>query len=92
MIKNDLFEIKPFHCLPCALEVFKVNGVDADTEDFGDSDGYGNCMNNTCTNKFIPKLPEDSVLKKYNINLGEYKEICESLEEELFVCGCGWCS
>lgn len=91
-MKTDLFEIKTYHALPCATEIFTVKGKDANDEDFGDTDCYGSCMNNSCTHKFIPKLPTDEVLKKYDINLAEYKEICEALEEELFVCGCGWCS
>lgn len=28
--------IKPFHSLPCHLEVFTINGKDADQDDFGD--------------------------------------------------------
>lgn len=89
---TDLFEIKTFRCLPCHTKKFTIKGIDADTDDFGDCDSDGSCMNNTCRNKFIPKLPENDVLKKYDINLAEYKEICDALEEELFVCGCGWCS
>ena len=92
MIKTNLFEIKTFRCLPCSTEKFTVKGMYANVEDFGETDCGGSCMNNTCRQEFTPKLPTDEVLEKYNINLDEYQEICSALEEELFVCGCGWCS
>lgn len=28
--------IKPFHSLPCRLEVFTINGMGADQDDFGE--------------------------------------------------------
>ena len=31
-------EIEPFSALPCKLKVFKINGIDAHMDDFGDSE------------------------------------------------------
>lgn len=78
----------------CDLSEFKINGKEADYEDFGEkddlcpeqADDYG------CGNmRFIPKLPTQLILDKYQINVDEYKEICEQLEEKLSFGHCGWC-
>lgn len=78
--------------LPCKLEIFKINGIEADIEDFGETERSGNCMNYTCSKTFNFKLPTEEVLKKYSINLKEYSEICDRLEDELHVSRCGMCS
>jgi len=86
-------EIKRRRCLPCSLEVFKINGKNADNDDFGDMEPTGgSCMEGACGYDFVPKMPKQETLDKYNINLDEYAEICEELREALFIRGCGWCS
>lgn len=86
--------IKPYHALPCHLEVFTINGKSADIEDFGDvydhdeenADPYG------CGDMYFePKLPTSDVLKHYNITVDEYNTICMELKEKLYVGKCGWC-
>jgi hypothetical protein len=86
--------INPYDALPCACAVFTINGIDADSDDFGNSqdtnpaiaEPYG-CGNS----QFMPKLPTDKVLKKYKINLAQYAEICDKLQTALNVGACGWC-
>ena len=78
--------------LPCCLEVFKINEINADVEDFGELEREGNCFKNSCTQTFKYKLPTDEVIKKYKITLREYNDICDRLEDELYVSGCGMCS
>lgn len=83
-----------YNALPCSLEGFTINGMEADGGDFGsmedinpdDADDYG------CGDmQFIPKMPTDEVIKKYKINLKEYSEICNKLVRVLSVGNCGWC-
>lgn len=86
--------IKPFHSLPCELEVFTINGIAANYRDFGDvydhnegtKEPYG------CENmQFEPKLPTSDVLKHYNITVDEYNTICKELKKKLHVGKCSWC-
>ena len=69
--------IKPFHSLPCELEVFTINGIAANSMDFGDvydhneesKESYG------CGDmQFKPKLPTSEVLQHYNITVDEYSD------------------
>lgn len=78
--------------LPCSLEIFRINGIDADVDDFGERIRGGDCFENTCSQKFEHKLPTDEVLAKYGITLSEYSEVCEELSDKLRVIGCGMCS
>lgn len=86
-------EIKPFHGLPCELEVFTINGINADVDDFGKVIfNHGSCMENECGCEFQYKLPTDDVIAKYGITLDEYGEITSELNDKLYVYRCGWCS
>ena len=86
-------EIKPFHALPCSLEIFTINGINADIDDFGEVIfNGGSCMENECGCEFHHKLPTDDVIAKYGITLGEYEKITSKLNDNLNVYGCGWCS
>lgn len=87
--------IKPYWALPCSLEEFTINGIEADQSDFG-------CMDDTDTEsaepygcgcmEFIPDVePAEGVLEKYNITQKEFIEIQEMLKDKLFVGACGWC-
>lgn len=86
-------EITPYRCLPCELEVFKINGQDADVDDFGTSCGSGDCMEGTCHREFCPNTnPTNDVLRKYKITESQFYQICDELAEKLYVDDCGWCS
>ena len=85
-------EIKPYSALPCALEVFKINGQDADLEDFGSTCTCGDCMLSECCSDFEKIKPTNEVLQKYGISGSQFYQICDELKEELHVAYCGWCS
>lgn len=86
------YTIEPYHALPCALETFIINGVNATVEDFGEVELSGNCMESECCSTFVAAPPKPEVLEKYYITEDEYLSIRERLEEELYVRQCGWCS
>ena len=74
--------IKPFHALPCELEVFTINGNAADYRDFGNAFDHNEKERKPygCGNmQFEPKLPTSDVLKHYNITVDEYNTICMEL-------------
>lgn len=84
---------EPYGCI-CSLETFIINGIQASYEDFGDKEDQApdKAEEYGCGDmEFIPKLPTQSVLDKYHINVDEYKEICNQLEEKLSFGYCGWC-
>ena len=78
----------------CYARTFVINGVVADSNDFGDqydrdqenAEDYG-CGNMQFTRK--PSTP--FVLGKYSIGENEYSEVCGRLEEGLSFGDCGWC-
>lgn len=84
--------IEKFRCLPCTLEKFIINDKEANVDDFGVTFSDGSAMKGTCSKKFKPGLPTQAVLDKYGIDLEEYREVCERLEEDLEVYNCGYCS
>ena len=78
----------------CATETFKINNIDADNDDFGNSydaspetaEDYG------CGNRvFKSKLATQEVLDRYKISVDEYNEVCEQLQDKLSFGNCGWC-
>jgi hypothetical protein len=73
--------IKPVHALPCELEIFTINGKDANRMDFGEIYDH---------NEGNAKSPTKEVLDKYNITEEEYYNICNELKDKLFVGGCRW--
>lgn len=86
--------IKPFHGLPCELEVFTINGKAADSDDFGDIFDHNERIKEPygCGDKhFDPKPLTKEVLDKYHITEKEYDTICNELEDKLWVGRCGWC-
>lgn len=86
--------IKPCQSLPCHLEVFTINGKDADQYDFGDIFDHNEEIREPygCGDMhFDSKPPTKEVLDKYNITEEEYYNICNELEYELCVGSCGWC-
>lgn len=78
----------------CECSEFKINGINADYDDFGDKydDDAGNAQEYGCGNMhFHPKRPTPEILDKYKINLEEYNKIADELEEKLSFGSCGWC-
>ena len=78
--------IKPFHSLPCELEVFTINGNAADYRDFGSVFDHNKEKRKPygCGNMYFePKLPTSNVLKHYNITVDEYNAVCTELEKKL---------
>ena len=87
------YKIEPYGALPCELQVFTINGKNADYEDFGVKIMRdGSCMDNECGCEFHSELPSSEVLAKYEITVDEYAEIARKLESELRLYNCGWCS
>lgn len=86
--------IEPFNALPCNLQVFIINGKEANQNDFGEAYDHDeeNAESYGCGNTYFePKSPTKEVLDKYNITEEEYYNICNELEDKLHVGGCGWC-
>jgi hypothetical protein len=78
----------------CATENFEINGIKADSDDFGHgcdtnpdaAEDYG------CGNReFIPEPSTEEVLQKYGITEDEYRQIGFDLKEKLSFGACGWC-
>ena len=78
----------------CYTPVFKINGIYADSDDFGEkydrdtenAEDYG------CGDMQFTRIdPKSEVLNKYNISETEYYEIAEKLESGLSFGCCGWC-
>jgi hypothetical protein len=84
--------IQPYEYLPCSLEIFTINGIEACMEDFGETVLRGSCMEDGCSCKFQAGEATKEVLEKYKITQEEYDEICEELESKLYVSSCGLCS
>lgn len=86
--------IKPFHSLPCELEVFTINGIAANYRDFGNVFDHNEEVEELygCGDMYFkPNLPTSEVLQRYNITIDEYNTICMELENKLYVGKCGWC-
>ena len=86
-------KLKVYECY-CSTEIFEINGVNADIEDFGEqSDQNPDLAQDYCCAdmKFIPKLPTQVILDKYKISVDEYKEICDELTDGLSFGECDWC-
>lgn len=85
--------IETYNALPCHLSKFMINDKEADIDDFGYNEKYGDYVDYTCKNIFFPyETVKSDVLDKYNISKGQYHEICQMLREKLHVNDCGWCS
>jgi hypothetical protein len=86
-------KFKVFGCL-CAMELFEVNGVRADSDDFGSQgdEDQQNAEDYACGNmKFCRKESTPEVLAKYSITETEYAEVATKLEDGLSFGSCGWC-
>ena len=87
-------ELSFYGCL-CATNTFRINGVEADSDDFVDqydhnrsnAPDYG-CGHMSCD----IKEPTPEVLDKYNINEQGFYEVAENLSDGLSFGRCGLCS
>jgi len=78
----------------CFTSTFKINGINADSDDFGEkydrdtenAEDYG------CGDMQFTRIePKSEVLEKYGITEDEYFKIAEKLEGGLSFGCCGWC-
>jgi hypothetical protein len=86
-------KLKIYGCL-CATSEFLVNGISADSDDFGDQgdESYEYAEDYACGDmRFTGKQATTEILEKYKINNEEYNEIVSQLEEGLSFGSCGWC-
>ena len=75
----------------CATKEFTINGVDAESDDFG-WQGSDGSEDGACGNMIFERKSEtDEVLKKYNITKKEYEKIAEKLEDGLSFGCCREC-
>lgn len=88
--------IKTYKALPCQTEVFKINGINASIEDFGDNSDNDpeNAEVYGCGyHKFTGNIEVKSeILEKYKITKEEYFEVINKLENVLDVGPCYWCT
>jgi hypothetical protein len=78
----------------CYTPTFKINGIDADSDDFGEKYDRNpeNAEDCECGDMQFTRIePKSEVLEKYRITKDEYFEIAEKLEGGLSFGYCGWC-
>jgi hypothetical protein len=86
-------EIKVYGAL-CGLSLFRINGVEADENDFVDRFDHSpdTAVPYGCGNMQADIIKStDKVLKKYAISKKEYYVIAERVSAELSFGTCGWC-
>lgn len=87
--------MEQYKALPCRLKTFAINDIQANQDDFGHMDDTLSWMaepyscERMCFHADNSKASE--CMKKYNITLDEFFEICSMLDEKLFIGSCGWC-
>lgn len=78
----------------CATATFKINGVQASTNDFGQQFDHDpeNAEDYGCGDmQFNSAPPTPEVLTKYGITEAEYAVVARQLEAGLSFGSCGWC-
>jgi hypothetical protein len=78
----------------CGCEIFRVNDIEADVDDFGAKYDYSpeEADEYECGNMVFQSFPSsDRVLKKYSITQDEYNEITDALIVGLSFGRCGLC-
>ncbi len=78
----------------CSTQVFEINGIDADSDDFGSQcdEDEENAEEYACGDmQFTRQDSSKEILDKYSITQDEYDEIATKLEEGLSFGCCGWC-
>lgn len=79
-------------CLPCAVDKFRINGIRANEEDFGEVN-LENVGRYTCRiSGFTPGKVKQKILDKYGITIDEFYEICSKLDEVFEYRTCSYCS
>ena len=97
-IGNKSIIIQLYSGLPCELEVFTINGIDAYYQDFGKTyDSKREYAEEYCCGCMMFESCKDreqkkTTMAKYSLSWEEYDEICELLEEVLYVGYCNRCS
>lgn len=84
-----------FYDALCATSLFTVNGIRADSRDFGDqwddsplddsAEGCGDM-------RFVRRPASPEVLAKYSITTAEYELVAGQLEAGLSFGRCSWCA
>lgn len=93
-------KFQTYHSLPCEAREFFINGIPAETDDFGEEFDEGD--RNACEDRDIARWGcvdyvfkrrpcSEMVLNRYKISEEEYSEICDLLEAKLSIGMCGWC-
>ncbi len=76
----------------CVAEVFRINGQEANVEDFGHAEFKHARNRYGCADmRFVPDKPREKVLAKYGISEDEYQEIADKLRRELSFGRCSLC-
>jgi len=79
-----------------SFDVFTINGIDADVDDFGESKDWAPELAPEfgCGYRAFRafEYPEEKILKKYHINEQEWEQICEMLECRLYTGSCDECA
>jgi hypothetical protein len=91
--KTMELELKIYGSL-CSTETFKINGVIADEDDFGEKHDHDseNAEDYGCGDmQFTRMAPKRDVLEKYCITEAEYAQVADQLESGLSFGRCGWC-
>ena len=85
-------KLKIYACL-CSTEVFIINGIDADYDDFGEKyDRVSDAEYSGCADmQFTGKDSTPEILAKYSITQSEYDEVVSELSEKLSFGSCDWC-
>lgn len=82
-------EVETYETMPCELQTFRINGIDAELEDFGmvvkeEFDGY------ECTDIRFEETNQPP-LGKYGLTYEEYDEVCQVLSSTFKIGRCDWC-
>ncbi|MFH2115102.1 MAG: hypothetical protein ABIJ86_11410 [Spirochaetota bacterium] len=78
----------------CYTPTFTINGIDADSEDFGEQYDRSpdTAEDYACGDmQFTRVPPKPEVLEKYEITEAEYALVADQLESGLSFGCCGWC-
>lgn len=76
----------------CSTSTFKINGIEADSSDFGDQGDNDRGKDYGCGNmQFEAKEATPEILAKYGITISEYNLVAGQLETGLSFGSCGWC-
>lgn len=89
-----VYKIKEYPTI-CRLEIFVINGVDGDEEDFVDNYDHAPEMAEDygCGDRRADILPHSKrVLEKYKINPDEYEEIAAKVAEAVSFGCCNNCA